>query len=141
MLRHTTMAAGLTTLALVLAGCQTREQDGTRKQPELVRVTTVAAPAEGSESFTGAVTARVQSDLGFRVSGKVIRRMVDLGQTVASGQPLMQIDITDYMHAITTQSENVAAAKARADQAAADELRYRGLVRTGAVSASLYDQI
>ena len=135
------MAAALITLALALAGCKTSAQVDPRTQPELVRVTTVATPAGGSGSFTGAVTARVQSDLGFRVSGKVIRRMVDLGQTVVSGQPLMQIDITDYMHAITTQSENVAAARARADQAAADELRYRGLVRTGAVSASIYDQI
>ncbi len=141
MLMNTTMAAALITLALALAGCKTSAQDDPRTQPELVRVTTVATPAGGSGSFTGAVTARVQSDLGFRVSGKVIRRMVDVGQTVVSGQPLMQIDITDYMHAITTQSENVAAARARADQAAADELRYRGLVRTGAVSASLYDQI
>ena len=141
MLMNTTMAAALITLTLALAGCETRAQDDPRTLPELVRVTTVTTPAGGSESFTGAVTARVQSDLGFRVSGKVIRRMVDLGQTVVSGQPLMQIDITDYMHAITTQSENVAAARARADQAAADELRYRGLVRTGAVSASIYDQI
>src|SRR5258708_28065094 len=45
------------------------------------------------------------------------------------------------MTAITTQAENVAAAGAGSDQAAADELRYRGLVRTGAVSASTYDQI
>jgi len=141
MLGVTTMAAALITLALALAGCKTNAQVDPRTQPELVRVTTVATPAGGSGSFTGAVTARVQSDLGFRVSGKVIRRMVDAGQTVVSGQPLMQIDITDYMHAITTQSETVAAAKARADQAAADELRYRGLVRTGAVSASIYDQI
>ena len=141
MLRDTTVAAALITLALALAGCKTSAQDDPRTQPELVRVTTVATPAGGSGSFTGAVTARVQSDLGFRVSGKVIGRMVDVGQTVASGQPLMQIDITDYVHAITTQSENVAAARARSDQAAADELRYRGLVRTGAVSASTYDQI
>src|SRR5260370_28181957 len=141
MLRDTTMAAALIALALALAGCNTRAQDDPRTQPELVRVTTVTTSAGGSGSFTGAVTARVQSDLGFRVSGKVIRRMVDVGQTVVSGLPLMQIDITDYMHAITTQSENVAAARARANQAAAEELRYRGLVRTGAVSASLYDQI
>ena len=141
------MAVASIALALALAGCKTSAQEDPRTQPELVRVTTVAAPAQGSESFTGAVTARVQSDLGFRVTGKVIRRMVDLGQTVVSGQPLMQIDITDYMHVITTQSENVTtqsenvtAAKARAEQAAADELRYRGLVRTGAVSASIYDQ-
>src|SRR5207249_5103101 len=74
MLRDTTMAAALITLALALAGCKTSAQDDPRTQPELVRVTTVAAPAGGSESFTGSVTARVQSDLGFRVSGKVIRR-------------------------------------------------------------------
>jgi RND family efflux transporter MFP subunit len=94
------------------------------------------------------VTARVESALGFRVAGKMVRRLVDVGQTVQAGQRLMQIDITDYAHAITTQaenvtmqSENVAAAKVRADQAAADEVRYRGLVSTGAVSASTYDQI
>ena len=77
MLRDTTMAAALITLALALAGCKTSAQEDPRTQPELVRVTTVATPAGGSGSFTGAVTARVQSDLGFRVSGKVIRRMVD----------------------------------------------------------------
>jgi RND family efflux transporter MFP subunit len=53
----------------------------------------------------------------------------------------MRIDVTDYQHAITTQVQTVEAAKARADQAAADEVRYRGLVSTGAVSASTYDQI
>src|SRR5258708_10239423 len=141
MIMTTTMGAALITLTRAVAGCETRAQEDPRTRPELVRVTTVATPAGGSGSFTGAVTARVQCARGFGVSGKVIRRMVDVGQTVVSGQPLMQIDITDYMHAITTQSENVAAARARSDQAAADELRYRGLVRTGAVSASLYDQI
>jgi len=87
------------------------------------------------------VSARVQSDLGFRVSGKVTRRLVDVGQHVHAGEPLMWIDVTDYAHVITAQSENVASAKARADQAVADEQRYRGLVRTGAVSASTYDQV
>jgi RND family efflux transporter MFP subunit len=53
----------------------------------------------------------------------------------------MMIDRTDYVHAITARAETVAAAKAKAVQAAADEARYRGLVKTGAVSASIYDQI
>jgi RND family efflux transporter MFP subunit len=52
----------------------------------------------------------------------------------------MRIDVTDYAHVITTQTENVEAAKAKEEQAAADEARYRGLVTTGAVSASAYDQ-
>jgi RND family efflux transporter MFP subunit len=60
----------------------------------------------------------------------------------------MTIDRTDYVHAITARAETVTAraetvtaAKAKAFQAAADEARYRGLVKSGAVSASIYDQI
>ncbi len=141
-------ACCLALLVLGMAGCTKSQAYDPRTQPDLVEVTTVAAPSGGSEFFTGVVTARVESDLGFRVAGKVIRRLVDVGQTVRAGQTLMQIDITDYAYAITTQaenvttqSENVAAAKVRADQTAVDELRYRGLVSTGAVSASTYDQI
>jgi multidrug efflux pump subunit AcrA (membrane-fusion protein) len=52
----------------------------------------------------------------------------------------LRIDVTDYAHVITTQTQNVEAARAKAVQAAADEARYRGLVSTGAVSASAYDQ-
>jgi len=53
----------------------------------------------------------------------------------------MTIDRTDYVHAITARAETVSAAKAKAVQAAADEARYRGLVKSGAISASIYDQI
>src|SRR6185437_6028665 len=122
-------------------GCATHQQRDSRTLPELVRITKPSASSESSQLFTGVVTARVQSDLGFRVSGKITQRLVDAGETVRAGQPLMRIDNTDYAHAITTQAESVAAAKARADQAAADEARYRGLVATGAISASTYDQI
>jgi RND family efflux transporter MFP subunit len=127
-------------IALTLPGCSRQEQDP-RTEPPLVRLATVNTSSTSGELFTGVVTCRVQSDLGFRVSGKVVRRYVDTGQVVQKDQPLMQIDVTDYAHAITNQAQNVVAAKARADQAVADETRYRGLVSTGAVSASTYDQV
>ena len=127
-------------IALVLESCSTQAQDP-RTQPPLVRLATVGSSSASDPSFTGVVTCRVQSDLGFRVSGKVIRRYIDTGQVVRKGQPLMQIDVTDYAHAITNQEQIVEAARARADQAVADESRYRGLVSTGAVSASTYDQV
>ena len=128
-------------LAVGIVGCKTREQQDPRVLPDLVRVAAVEPAQDGDHAFTGVVIARVQSDLGFRVPGKVTRRFVDTGQVVRSGQPLMRIDVTDYAHAITTQTQNVEAAKAKARQAAADEARYRGLVSTGAISASAYDQI
>jgi RND family efflux transporter MFP subunit len=126
---------------LALAGCTAHTEQDPRTQPELVRIFTVAGTPGGDSSFTGVVTAKIQSDLGFRVAGKVTERLVNVGQTVKAGQPLMRIDVTDYTHAITTQTQNVQAAKVKAAQAASDEARYRGLVATGAVSASTYDQI
>src|SRR5439155_10328875 len=101
----------------------------------------VGAPSGTDPAFTGVVSARVPSSLGLRVPGKITKRLVDTGQSVRAGQLLITIDRTDYVHAITARTETVTAAKARAVQAAADETRYRGLVKTGAVSASIYDQI
>jgi RND family efflux transporter MFP subunit len=83
----------------------------------------------------------VQSDLGFRVPGKVLVRLVDAGQRVKRGQPLMRIDPVDLKLAASAQQEAVAAARARAQQATQDEARYRDLQGTGAISASAHDQV
>jgi RND family efflux transporter MFP subunit len=112
-----------------------------RTQNPLVRVATVQTSAQGDRSFTGIVAARVQSDLGFRVPGKVLERLVDTGQTVKRGQALMRIDPSDLRLATRAHEEAVAAATARARQTADDEARYRDLVPTGAVSASTYDKV
>jgi RND family efflux transporter MFP subunit len=124
-----------------LSGCKTKDRDDPRILPDLVRVANVRDADQQDHAYTGVVTARIQSDLGFRVPGKITKRFVDVGQNIHVGQPLMRIDVTDYAHAITTETQNVEAAKAKAAQAAADEARYRGLVSTGAVSASTYDQV
>ncbi len=115
--------------------------DDPRTQSPLVRVVTVEAAAQTDRSFTGIVAARVQSDLGFRVPGKILERLVDTGQAVKRGQPLMRIDPTDLRLAARAQDQAVAAATARARQTADDEARYRALVSAGAVSRSAYDQI
>lgn len=126
-------------VAGALAGCGKSDADP-RTAPPLVR-TTAASAAEGTNrEFTGIVGARVQSDLGFRVGGKVVARLVDAGQPVRRGQPLMRIDPTDYSLAAQAAAGTVAAARARAVQTSADEQRYRDLVSAGAVSATAYDQ-
>jgi len=123
----------------LLSGCGHADADP-RTAPPVVRVAQ-AGGAEGSDQeFTGVVGARVQSDLGFRVAGKVVARLVDARQTVRRGQPLMRIDATDYALATQAAAGTVAAARARAVQTSNDEKRYRDLVSAGAVSASAYDQ-
>ena len=135
-------------LVVSLTGCGEKRELDPRTEPELVRIVKIGSPSGADPAFIGVVSARVQSNLGFRVPGKITSRSVDTGQSVRAGQPLMTIDRTDYVHAITARAEavtaraeSVTAAKAKAFQAAADEARYRGLVKSGAVSASIYDQI
>jgi len=130
-------------LPLVLAACNDAASSSTdpRMQPPLVRIEKVEVSGESERSFTGIVAARVQSDLGFRVPGKVSARLVDAGQSVKRGQALMRIDPTDLTLAMRAHEEAVAAAKARARQSAADEARYRGLVAVRFVSASAYDKV
>lgn len=131
---------GLLPIALAACGNAASSNDP-RTQAPLVRVGVVAPADQGERSFTGIVAARVQSDLGFRVPGKILERLVDTGQTVKRGQPLMRIDPTDLRLATRAHDEAVVAATARARQTAEDEARYRDLVAAGAVSASAYDKI
>lgn len=135
---HSSLSVLAMAAAIGLAGCKPSEPDARVGAP-LVRVTAVKPAGAADRSFTGTVSARVQSDLGFRVPGKIVERLVDTGQTVRSGQALMKIDRTDLAHAITAQTGAVAAAKAREIQAVADEARYRNLIKTGAASVQAYD--
>lgn len=132
---------GLLSLALAACNDATSSSIDPRTQTPLVGVATVATATQAERSFTGTVAARVQSGLGFRVHGKIIERLVDTGQSVKRGQPLMRIDPTDLRLALHADEEAVAAARARAHQTAEDEARYRDLVTKGAVSASADDQI
>lgn len=126
---------------LALAACGNKSAPDPRTATPTVAVAPVTAAPTESLSFTGVVGARVVSNLGFRVSGKVLQRLVDTGQTVKRGQVLMRIDPVDLRLDAEARRESVAAARARAKQTAKDETRYRGLVAAGAVSASTYDQI
>lgn len=139
--RQAASAVLAATLALALGACGPAQQDDPRTEIPLVRAATAQNPGQAERRFTGIVVARVQSDLGFRVSGKVVERLVDAGQAVKRGQPLMRIDPTDFTLATRAREQAVSAAQARTLQTAADEKRYRELVSAGAVSASAYDRI
>ncbi|HYD59156.1 MAG TPA: efflux RND transporter periplasmic adaptor subunit [Noviherbaspirillum sp.] len=139
--RRLVLSAVLSALPFVLVACGEKTPSDPRTTAPMVRAVAVQGAVSASRTFTGTVAARVQSDLGFRVSGKVLERLVDTGQTVKRGQPLMRIDPVDLKLAVHAQQEAVAAARARAQQTAEDEARYRDLRGTGAISASAYDQV
>jgi len=142
MIRLTPATFALCLLPFALAGCDDSSgHDDPRIQPPLVRTAAVKNADPDSRAFTGVIVARVQSDVGFRVQGKILERLVNVGQRVTRGQPLMRLDPLDLSLQAQAQQQGVAAARARARQATHDEARYRALVASGAVSASAYDQI
>ncbi|ENQ2656708.1 efflux RND transporter permease subunit [Klebsiella pneumoniae] len=142
MLRLNAVHLAVCLLPLALAGCgEPADHDDPRIRPPLVRVATVERAEVGSRAFTGVVVARTQSDLGFRVAGKVLERRVETGQSVKRGQLLQRLDPADLALQAQSQQRAVDAARARAKKAANDLARYRGLVASGAISAAEFDQI
>ena len=93
-----------------------------------VKVLTVGATSmlSGAE-FAGEVRARVESRLGFRVGGKIVRRQAELGQRVKAGDVLAQLDPQDYQLAAQAAKAQVVAARTNRDLAAADFKRYKEL--------------
>ena len=134
-------AAGLAAFAFVFeTPGRNAEAADPRVAPPLVRLVEATRPERAERTFTGTIAARVQSNLGFRVAGKIVERLVDAGQQVKAGQPLMRIDETDLRHALTAKRNAVAAARASAVQTDADERRYASLLNKGWVSRQRYEQ-
>lgn len=134
------LLAGGLTVALLAGGCSKPAAIDPRLQSPRVEIFKVEAAGANSRTFTGIVEARVQSDLGFRVAGKILERAVNVGERVRKGQVLMRLDSVDLKLSLAAQQANVEAARARHTKARADEARFAGLVESGAISRLEYDQ-
>ncbi|MGZ5182827.1 MAG: efflux RND transporter periplasmic adaptor subunit, partial [Ramlibacter sp.] len=93
-----------------------------------VKVLTVGVGTfQSGREFSGEVRPRIESRLGFRVPGKIVRRQAEVGQRVKAGDVLAQIDPQDLRLAADAARAQVAAAQTNRDLAAADVKRYRTL--------------
>src|SRR5579871_1732236 len=121
----------LASMAVALAGCN----DSVAQKAEPTRPVLVATAHYEAEiperSFVGTIRPRIESDLGFRVPGKVAKRLVEVGQRVEIGQPLALLDEVDLkLQAEQAEAEQRAATGVLA-QAAASEQRARDLRAKG----------
>jgi RND family efflux transporter MFP subunit len=108
--------------------------------PRLVLAFTVIPAAGTGAEFTGVIHARTESDLGFRVPGKIIKKLVKAGDQVRRGQALLRLDPTDLQLAANSAQAAVEAVRAQNKRALADELRLRELVAINAISIQEYDR-
>src|SRR5436305_3197112 len=118
-------------LAFNLVGCnEIAAQKADPGRPVLV-ATVHYQPESPSRSFVGTIRPRIETDMGFRVPGKVAKRMVEVGQSVEPGQKLAVLDEVDLkLQAEQARAEFTAATGVLA-QAAASEQRAKDLRAKG----------
>jgi RND family efflux transporter MFP subunit len=123
--------AALALAVISLTGCNEKAAEiAAPGRPVLVA--TVHYEAESPErSFVGTIKPRIEADMGFRVPGKVAKRLVEVGQTVDVGQPLATLDEVDLkLQAEQAEAEFRAAtgvlAQAGAAEQRAKDLRVKG---------------
>jgi RND family efflux transporter MFP subunit len=123
--------------ALAVAGCKQEA-----KTPEPVRpvLSTVIEPAaSGSTVAVGTVQPRYQTNLGFRVLGRLIARPVNVGDLVAEGQTIAAIDPTALELAVQSAKADLSKAEALLENAIGTEERKRILIKSDATTKQTLD--
>src|SRR6059058_3569373 len=132
--------ASLAFAVFALAGCNEKAAE-TAAPGRPVLVATVHYAAETPErSFVGTIRPRIEADMGFRVPGKVARRLVEVGETVDVGQPLATLDEVDLKLQAEQADAELHAATGVLAQAAAAETRAKDLRAKGWTTDAQLDQ-
>ena len=127
-------------VAVALAGCNDQVvEKATPGRPVLV-ATVHYEPECPERSFVGTIKPRIETDMGFRVPGKVAKRLVEVGQTVDLGQPLATLDEVDLKLQAEQAEAELRAATGVEAQAAAAETRAMELKAKGWATDAQMDQ-
>lgn len=124
---------------LTLGGCH-KSEPAKPAIPAAMVVQPTSADAM-LNSYTGSVTARFQPQLSFRIGGKVIKRLVDAGDTVKKGQVLAELDPQDAQLQRANAQAQLTSAESAERIAKAELARYTQLLAPNAISHSQYDQV
>jgi RND family efflux transporter MFP subunit len=131
---------GLSLASGLLAACnQITAQPVEPGRPVLVAAVHYQ-PQRADRSFVGTIRPRTESDLGFRVTGKVQKRLVEVGARVVAGQPLATLDEADLQLQAEQAEAEFRAASGVLAQAAAAESRAKDLKLKGWATDAQLDQ-
>jgi membrane fusion protein, multidrug efflux system len=133
--------AGLVLMtALSLTACQ-QEESRPPSLPTMVQVETVSlADYAPTVRLTGEIRAKVESDLSFRVAGRISERLVDVGDHVAADQILATLDPQQQQATVTAAEAAVQAAQAVLREATSTYERQKALLVQGFTTKRDYDQ-
>jgi len=133
------LAAPLAALALLGACAKAPEQKTEPTRPVRVLKVAEGGEARGVE-FAAEIRPRLETRLSFRVGGKIVERLVEVGGTVRAGQPIARLDPTDLALAAASAKAQLASAETERNLAAADLKRYRDLRERNFISQAEFDR-
>ena len=131
---------GLLAASALLAGCQANTAPAPKAERP-VQVQRVAFASEDSaRDFVGIVRARYESDLGFRVAGKITERLVNVGDRVHADDVIARVDPQDLKLQVESAEAELAAATSNLAQASAEFERSSALKARGFASNADFDR-
>lgn len=126
--------------ALVLAGCGS-EQEEAAPIVRPVRTVTIQKQAAGVPIvLTGRIEAEDEASIAFRISGRMIERLVQLGNKVEPGQVIARLEPQNEMNALRAAQASLTAAQGQLTEAQAEFRRQQTLAERGFAALAVYDR-
>jgi RND family efflux transporter MFP subunit len=127
-----------TVAGAMILGCGPKVEQKQTVRPVLVQKVT-SGKVGGDVIYSGEVRARYESDLAFRVAGKIVGRNVDVGAQVKRGTLLARLDPTDMQLNAQAASAQVTAAESEYAYTKAELERYTSLLEKKFIGQAQYD--
>ena len=126
-------------LAMIFTGCG--DEEVTETKIPYVKTQQVNFDKVNTENiYSGVVCGRYETNLAFQVSGKILRRNVEVGNYVRRGDLLFVLDSKDILQQANQGDAQVKAALAQLKLAETNLNRYKQLFSKDAISAAMLDE-
>ena len=123
---------------VLLAACSKPEVHTETPRPVLTQ-TVVPGAASTRDVYSGEIRARLETDLAFRVGGKLVARLADAGARVTRGKVLARLDPADAHLAAQASAAQLASADGDLTLAKAELDRHADLLAKKFISQSAFD--
>jgi membrane fusion protein (multidrug efflux system) len=129
-----------------LSSCKKKEDEalskdtGAQAPAKLPLVVAQEVPAPDVLTLTGVITADQRSEVTADTQGKVVAVLVERGQRVKMGQPVVQLDVRNAALSAREAQANLESARAQKQLAEEECKREQVLFDKGAITRSDYDR-
>lgn len=126
-------------IAATLTGCHKEAPPSAAARP--IRTVTIERSTEGETlSLTGQVRAKDEVNLAFRLEGRIVERLVNVGDRVTAGQVVAKLDPQDQQNNLRSAQASLVAAEAQQTLARLTFGRQQQLLKDGWTTRARFDE-